>query len=111
MMTGDLALVLAILAGAIALFLIGRPRSDAVALLVLLLLPLSGSITLREALEGFSNPNVILIACLFVMGEGLVRTGVAQRVGDWLIRHGGASESRLMAMLIDRKSTRLNSSH
>src|SRR3546814_4854444 len=102
MMTGDLALVLAILAGAIALFLIGRPRADAVALLVLLLLPLSGSVTLREALEGFANPNVILIACLFIIGEGLSRTGIAQLVGDWLISHGGTR---------DRKSTRLNSSH
>jgi len=98
--TADLAIVLAILGGAITLFLAGRPRADAVALLVLLLLPLSGSVTLREALEGFSNPNVILIACLFVIGEGLVRTGIAQRVGDWLIRHGGASESRLIVMLM-----------
>ncbi|MBO1113823.1 SLC13 family permease [Bordetella petrii] len=98
--TAELAVVLAILGGAIVLFLAGRPRADAVALLVLLLLPLSGSVTLREALEGFSNPNVILIACLFVIGEGLVRTGVAQRVGDWLIRHGGSSETRLIVMLM-----------
>lgn len=100
MMTMDLVIVLAILAAAIALFLVGRPRADAVALLVLLLLPLSGSVTLREALEGFSNPNIILIACLFVIGEGLARTGIAQWVGDWLVRHGGASEGRLMIMLM-----------
>ncbi|WP_026067700.1 SLC13 family permease [Pusillimonas noertemannii] len=99
-MTADLAIVLAMLGGAIALFLAGRPRADAVALLVLLLLPLSGQVTLREALEGFSNPNIILIACLFVIGEGLVRTGVAQKVGDWLLHHAGTSESRLMIMLM-----------
>ena len=98
--SGDLAIVLAILGGAIALFLVGRPRTDAVALLVLVLLPLSGSVTMREALDGFSNPNVILIACLFVIGEGLARTGVAQLVGDWLMRYGGGSENRLVLMVM-----------
>ena len=48
---------------------------DAVALLMLVLLPLTGVITMSEALAGFSDPNVVLIALLFVIGEGLVRTG------------------------------------
>ncbi|WP_370628283.1 SLC13 family permease [Bordetella sp. BOR01] len=100
MITGDLAIVLAILGGAIVLFLIGRPRADAVALLVLVLLPLTGMVSMREALDGFANPNVILIACLFVIGEGLARTGIAQHVGDWLVRRAGTSESRLTIMLM-----------
>ncbi|MFD4838664.1 SLC13 family permease [Achromobacter sp. NPDC058515] len=99
-MSSDLAIVLAILVVAIVLFVAGRPRSDAVALLVMLLLPLSGTVTYREALDGFSNPNIILIACLFVVGEGLVRTGVAQAVGDLLLRHGGKSESWLVLLVM-----------
>ncbi|QVQ27079.1 SLC13 family permease [Achromobacter deleyi] len=99
-MSSDLAIVLAILVVAIVLFVAGRPRSDAVALLVMLLLPLSGTVTYREALDGFSNPNIILIACLFVVGEGLVRTGVAQSVGDLLLRHGGKSESWLVLLVM-----------
>ena len=99
-MSSELAIVLSILAVAIALFIIGRPRSDAVALLVMLCLPLSGTVTYREALDGFSNPNIILIACLFVVGEGLVRTGVAQAVGDLLLRHGGKSESWLVLLVM-----------
>ncbi len=99
-MSSELAIVLSILAVAIALFVIGRPRSDAVALLVMLCLPLSGTVTYREALDGFSNPNIILIACLFVVGEGLVRTGVAQAVGDLLLRHGGKSESWLVLLVM-----------
>ena len=39
------------------------------------LLPLLGVITMEEALVGLSDPNVVLIATLFVIGEGLVRTG------------------------------------
>ncbi|MNK10595.1 Citrate transporter [compost metagenome] len=99
-MSSDLAIVLAILVVAIVLFVFGRPRSDAVALLVMLLLPLSGTISYREALDGFSNPNIILIACLFVVGEGLVRTGVAQAVGDLLLRHGGKSENWLVLLVM-----------
>ncbi|EHK66033.1 SLC13 family permease [Achromobacter arsenitoxydans] len=99
-MSGELAIVLCILSAAIVLFVIGRPRSDAVALLVMLLLPLSGTVTYREALDGFSNPAIVLIACLFVVGEGLVRTGVAQAVGDLLLRHGGKSEGRLVLLVM-----------
>lgn len=99
-MVSELAVVLTILCAAVVLFVIGRPRSDAVALLVMLLLPLSGTVTYREALDGFSNPNIILIACLFVVGEGLVRTGVAQAVGDLLLRHGGKSEGWLVLLVM-----------
>ena len=45
-------------------------------------------------------PNIVLIAALFVIGEGLVRTGVAQRLGDWLTKTAGASETRLLVLLM-----------
>jgi di/tricarboxylate transporter len=37
---------------------------------------------------------------LFVIGEGLVRTGIAQRLGDWLIAKAGRSEIRLIVLLM-----------
>lgn len=104
-MTPDLALVLALLGVAIVLFLIGRPRADAVALMVIVVLPLSGTISYREAIAGFANPNLILIACLFVIGEGLVRTGVAQAVGDWLLHKGGTREQRLIVLIMGAVAT------
>ena len=63
-------------------------------------LPLTGVITMEEALAGFSDPNVVLIAALFVIGEGLVRTGVARRLGDWLNAKAGSSETRLLVLLM-----------
>ena len=99
-MTGALALVLGLLAAAVVMFARGRPPMDAVALLMLALLPLSGVITVDEALTGFADPNIVLIALLFVLGEGLVRTGVAQRLGDWLVATAGASETRLLILLM-----------
>jgi Di- and tricarboxylate transporters len=99
-MNADLAIVLAFLAAAVVMFAVNRPRMDAVALIVMTALPLTGIITMGEALAGFSDPSVILIAALFVIGEGLVRTGVAQRLGDWLIGRAGSDETRLLGLLM-----------
>lgn len=82
------------------MFAINRPRLDAVALIMLVALPFTGVLTIGEALAGFSDPNIVLIAALFVLGDGLVRTGVAQRVGDWLIARAGKSEVRLLVLLM-----------
>jgi di/tricarboxylate transporter len=99
-MSADLAVVLLLLVAAIAMFIIGRPRMDAVALIMIAALPLTGVITVNESLAGFSDANVILIGLLFVIGEGLVRTGVARRLGDWLSKTAGASETRLVVLLM-----------
>jgi di/tricarboxylate transporter len=99
-MNADLALVLSLLVAAVAMFAINKPRMDAVALIMLTVLPFTGVISMGEALAGFSDPNIVLIAALFVMGEGLVRTGVAQRLGDWLTAKAGSSEALLLALLM-----------
>ncbi|WP_196260815.1 SLC13 family permease [Pelagibacterium limicola] len=99
-MPADLAFVLLLLGAAIVMFVIGRPRMDAVALLVIVILPLSGIVSIEEALAGFADPNIVLIATLFVIGEGLVRTGVAQRLGDWMSATVGRSESRMIVLLM-----------
>lgn len=99
-MSTDLLMTVACLACAIAMFLIGRPRSDAVALIMIVALSLSGIVTVNEALAGFSDPNIVLIAALFVLGDGLARTGVAQRVGDYLIARGGSNERRLVVLIM-----------
>ena len=96
----QLAIVLVLLAAAILMFAINKPRLDAVALIMLTALPLTGVVTMGEALAGFSDSNIVLIAALFVIGEGLVRTGVAQRLGDWLIQKAGDSEIRLIVLLM-----------
>src|SRR4029077_20793826 len=73
---------------------------DVVALLALVALPLCGVLTVPEALAGFSDPNVVLIAALFIVGEGLVRTGLAVQMGDFLLRRAAGSEGRLLALLM-----------
>ena len=96
----DLAVVLALLAAAILMFAINKPRLDAVALIMLVALPFTGVLTMGEALAGFSDSNIVLIAALFVLGDGLVRTGVARLLGDWLIVKAGRSEIRMIVLLM-----------
>src|SRR5215471_16488255 len=99
-MNADLLLVLGALIACVGLFIVNKPRMDVVALLVIVTLPLTGIISMPEALEGFSDTNVVLIAALFVIGEGLTRTGIAHRLSDRLIRMSGTSESRLLVLLM-----------
>ncbi|WP_150659836.1 SLC13 family permease [Pandoraea sputorum] len=99
-MANDLLITVGLLCSAIAMFVVGRPRADAVALIMIVLLPTLGIVSLPQALAGFSDPNIILIATLFVIGDGLVRTGVAHRLGESLMRSGGSNEPRLVALLM-----------
>ena len=99
-MNTELAIVLGLLVSAIVMFAINKPRMDAVGLIMLTVLPFTGVITMSEALTGFSDPNIVLIAALFVIGEGLVRTGVAQKIGDWLQASAGSSATLLLVLLM-----------
>lgn len=99
-MNKELIWVIGLLLVAVLLFASGRLRMDVVALLVIVAFVLSGTLTLQEATLGFSDPNVILIAALFVIGAGLVRTGVAIKMGDWLIKMAGSSETRMLVLLM-----------
>jgi len=97
---GELIWVLCLLAVAVLLFATGKVRMDAVALLVIVAFVLSGTLTLSEAFSGFSDPNVILIAALFIIGDGLVRTGVATSMGSWLVKVAGNSEIKMLVFLM-----------
>lgn len=99
-MTGETVFVFGLLLVTILLFASDRVRLDVVSLLVILALMLSGSLSVQEAVAGFSDPVVLMIAGLFVVGEGLVRTGVAYAIGDWLMRVAGTSEIRMIVFLM-----------
>jgi di/tricarboxylate transporter len=99
-MPTDTLLVFAILSVTIALFVSDRIRLDLVALLSLLALLLAGILTPNEALAGFSDSLVIMIAGLFVVSTGLFQTGIAARLGRWLGRVAGTSEVRLIALVM-----------
>jgi di/tricarboxylate transporter len=99
-LNADMILVFVILLTTIALFISDRLRLDLVAILSLLALTLTGILSPAEALAGFSDPVVLMIAGLFVVGGGLFRTGVASRLGEALGGVAGQSRLRLTAVLM-----------
>lgn len=99
-MSGENLFLSSLLSVAILLFVSNRIRLDVVAILVILALMISGLLSPKQALAGFGDPVVILIAGLFVVGEGLFRTGIAHSVGNWLTQAAGKSETRLVVLLM-----------
>ncbi|WAA10916.1 SLC13 family permease [Fervidibacillus albus] len=95
----ELAITFIILTITIVLFISGKLRADLVALLSLLALTVTGILNVQEALAGFASSTVIMLAGLFIVGGGIVRTGLAQMAGRFLLRFSGSSETRLFILL------------
>src|SRR5262249_54795846 len=100
MMTDQMLIVLGVLVGAVGLFAWGRPRADIVAILVVLALMLTRVLTPQESLAGFGDPVVILIAAIFIVGQALVDTGIAHRLGEVVLKAGGRNETRLIVLIM-----------
>lgn len=99
-MTIPIAATLAILVISIVLITTERIRIDVVALLVLVMLALTGLVTPTEALSGFSNPAVVTVWAIFILSGGLYRTGIANIVGRQILRFAGDSEVRLLVVIM-----------
>jgi di/tricarboxylate transporter len=101
----EIAIVLAILAVTIGLFLTNKLSPDVVSLLAVLALLLTGTLQVSEALQGFGNPAVITIASICLVTAGLTNTGVAAWIGRRLLRIAGGSEGRLVAVTMTAAAT------
>ena len=96
-MTFEIALVLGILVISLILFISEVIRMDLVAMLVLSTLAISPLVDPADAFAGFSNPAVITVWAMFILSEGLTRTGIADIIGRQVMRLAGRRE---MAMIL-----------
>jgi len=92
-------LMLLILIITIGLFVWGKFSPDVVALISMISLFLTGILTVKETLSGFSNPTVIMIAALFVVGEGIAQTGWTALAGKKFVEWAGKSVRRLLVIV------------
>lgn len=99
-MTNEITFVFIVLVVMIALFVSDRIRLDLVAIMGMLALMLSGILTPAEAVAGFGDTTVLLIAALMVVGDGLFQTGVAAWVGQRLGQIAGQNERRILITLM-----------
>jgi len=58
-------------------------------------LTLTGVVNAGEAFSGLYDSNVILFAGMFVVGAALFETGVAQKIGIFVVEKAGSSEIKL----------------
>tara|TARA_Y100001954_G_scaffold233482_1_gene286852 strand:+ start:7167 stop:8999 length:1833 start_codon:yes stop_codon:yes gene_type:complete len=96
----DTLITFAIFGVSAILFVSNRLRSDLIGVLVILALSLSGVLTPDEALAGFSNPVLIILVCMFVVGEAVSNTGIAQRLAKKVADVGHGSEALLITLLM-----------
>ena len=96
----EITLTLLILLIAIILFATEWIRMDLVSLMVLLAVALTGLVTPEEAFSGFSNPAVITVAAMFVLGAGISYTGAISTLGEHLIRMTGHSQTLMIVSIM-----------
>jgi di/tricarboxylate transporter len=99
-MTPEIITVMIILGIAGVLFVTDRIRMDLVALLVLVSLTLTGLVTPAEALSGFSNPAVVTVWAVLILGGALSRTGVANVIGSRMLKMVGQTDARMIIIIM-----------
>ncbi len=99
-MTLQIGLVLGILGISLILFISEKIRMDVIALMVLGALALTGLVSPSEAVAGFSNSAVIAVWAMFILSDGLTRTGIADIIGRSVLRVAGRSEVRMVIVII-----------
>src|SRR6056297_1288046 len=98
-MTPEMVLTMIVLVFAITLFVFEWVRVDVVGILMMVLLPLIGLISPKDAFVGLSSNAVVSIMAVIVIGAGLDKTGVMNQVPRPLIKLAGKSESRIITLI------------
>ncbi|UCE02879.1 MAG: SLC13 family permease, partial [Candidatus Latescibacterota bacterium] len=90
-MSFDVAFTLAILLAAVVLFASERLPVDLIALSLMAALLAAGIVPVERGIAGFSNRATVTVGAMFVLSEGLFRTGAVNFVGTSIARLGRAS--------------------
>ena len=97
-LTHDMMLVLGLVAFTMAMFVFERIRSDTTALVVLVVLGVTGLVPATLLFSGFSGNAVISVMATMILGTGLERTGALNRLAAWLLRRSNGMEERLIML-------------
>ncbi|WP_419655922.1 citrate transporter [Desulfosarcina variabilis str. Montpellier] len=98
-MTPEMILTMIMLAFAVVLFVFEWVRVDVVGIIMMVLLPLTGLISPKEAFVGLSSNAVCSIIAVIIIGAGLDKTGVMNQVAGPIIKLAGNSESRVISLI------------
>ena len=98
-MTAQMILTMIVLIFVIVLFISEWVRVDVVGIMMMVLLPLIGLISPKEAFVGLSSNAVCSIIAVIIIGAGLDKTGVMNQVAVPIIRIAGKSENKIIALV------------
>jgi di/tricarboxylate transporter len=87
-----------ILALALVLLVTERLPTDAVAVLIILSLVVTGVLSSEDALAGFRSEPAIVIASIFVISAAFQTTGLADLFGRWIGQASGKGLLRMLAI-------------
>ncbi len=110
-MSVDIVIILILLFVALVLFWSERVPFDVTSVIVMTVLMVTGILTPREGLSGFSNEATLTIAAMFVLSEGMRRTGALAVVGDAFTRvgrHGFWAVASAMMLVVAATSAFIN---
>lgn len=94
-----MTIVLTILGATVALIVTEAIRIDVVALMAMLALVWTGSITAEEARSGFASNAVLAIIGVMIMGRGLYRAGITEKIADFILRVAGRGKRRILSTI------------
>lgn len=99
-MTTDVFLVTIILVFALISFISGKLRVDVTALIVLCFLAITGLVSPQEAVAAFGNPAVVTIWAMYILSAALVKTNIANMIGNRVLKFSGKSETSLIIVIM-----------
>ena len=99
-MTVDIGLVLIVLGVSLVLFVSEKVRMDVTALIVLGALAVTGLVSPVDAVAGFANGAVIAVWAMFILSDGLTRTGIANVIGRTVLRFAGAGQGAMTVVIM-----------
>jgi len=88
--------VLGLTVGTLVLLVSGKTKVDGIGILLMVALVAGGVLTYAEAVAGLGNKAILTIAGLYVVGEGLTRTGALEFVTRYMLRVTMGKASRMI---------------
>ncbi len=97
--TLKMGIVMAVLVMAILMFIFEWVRVDVVGWIMMVILPILGVVTPKEAISGLSSNAVVSIIAVIIIGAGLDKTGCMNVLARKILAIAGKSESRIMTLI------------
>jgi di/tricarboxylate transporter len=98
-MTPEMILTMIVLVFAVILFIFEWVRVDVVGIIMMVMLPLIGLVSPKDAFVGLSSNAVCSIIAVIIIGAGLDKTGVMNKVAGPIIKLAGNSEKKVITLI------------